>query len=445
MDAQRSERAIDINLLLRCVAGRHDMRLLESSRQAWIVVALVFLFMLINFADKAVVGLASVPIMQELQLSHTQFGMLGSAFFLLFFVSGVTVGFLANRFSTKTIMCIMGVVWSAALLPMSMISSFTVLVSSRVVLGAAEGPAFPVALHAVYKWFANAHRALPTSIVASGAAFGAGIVAPLIIWIIDHFGWHASFGALGVAGLVWAACWLVFVQERPALPSFGLESGLGQRVPYRQLLMSRTAVGFYFAGFAAYWIIALNLVWLANYLIKALGMDPAHAAWVIALPSAMQIVLALGVAYLSQRLSLSGLSSRVARGLVGTLCVIIAGLSMVCFPFVGMGPLKIFLVGLACSIGSVIFTLGPALMGEISPPSQRGAMLGVSNSIHTLAGVFAPLVMGRIVDINANPIGGFRAGYLYVGVLVATLGAVAAILINPEYDLRRFRILQESH
>jgi MFS family permease len=405
---------------------------------------LVFVFMLINFSDKAVVGLASVPIMQELELSHTQFGMLGSVFFLLFFASGVTVGFLANRFSTKTIMCIMGIVWSVALLPMSMTSSFSVLVSSRVVLGAAEGPAFPVAVHAVYKWFADANRALPTSVVASGAAFGAGIVAPLIIWIIDHFGWHASFGTLGVVGLVWVVCWLVFAKEWPASPSFGRESGSRQRVPYRHLLMSRTAVGFYLAGFAAYWIIALNLVWLPHYLIKALGMDPARAAWVIALPSAMQIVLAAGVAYLSQRLSLLGLSSRVARGAVGTLCVVIAGLSMACFPFVGMGPLKIFLVGLACSIGSVIFTLGPALMGEISPASQRGAMLGVSNSIHTLAGVCAPLVMGRIVDVNSNPIGGFRTGYLYVGVFVAALGAVAAILVNPEYDLRRFRDVEET-
>ena len=400
--------------------------------------------MLINFADKAVVGLASVPIMQELELSHTQFGMLGSSFFLLFFASGVTVGFLANRFSTKTIMCIMGVVWSVALLPMSMISSFPVLVGSRVILGAAEGPAFPVAVHAVYKWFADAHRALPTSVVASGAAFGAGIVAPLIIWIIDHFGWHASFGTLGVVGLVWVVCWLVFVKEWPAPPSFGRESASRRRVPYGHLLTSRTALGFYLAGFAAYWIIALNLVWLPHYLIKALGMDPARAAWVIALPSAMQIALAAGAAYLSQRLSFLGLSSRVARGVVGTVCVIIAGLSMACFPFVAMGPLKIFLVGLACSIGSVIFTLGPALMGEISPASQRGAMLGVSNSIHTLAGVCAPLVMGRIVDINANPIGGFRTGYLYVGILVATLGAAAAVMINPEYDLSRFRIAEET-
>jgi MFS family permease len=203
-------------------------------------------------------------------------------------------------------------------------------------------------------------------------------------------------------------------------------------------------MGFYLAGFAAYWIVALNLVWLAHYLIKVLGLDPARAAWVIALPAAMQIVFAPGVGYISQRLSMLGFSSRIARGGLGTLCVTIAGISMACFPFVGMGPLKILLVGLACSIGSVIFTLGPALMGEIAPASQRGAMLGVSNSIHTLAGACAPIVMGRLVDINANPLGGFRTGYLYVGVLVAAFGALAALLINPEYDLRRFRLVQET-
>jgi MFS family permease len=408
------------------------------------VVVLVFLFMLINFADKAVVGLASVPIMQELHLSRTRFGLLGSAFFLLFSASGVAVGFLANRFSTKTIMCVMGVVWAAALLPMSIVSSFAVLVGSRVVLGAAEGPAFPVAVHAVYKWFGNERRALPTSVVASGAAFGAGIVAPMIIWIIDHFGWHAAFGTLGAVGLAWVGLWLSIAKEGPTAPSFRVESGLRQRVSYRYLLMSRTAIGFYLAGFAAYWIIALNLVWLGNYLIKALGMAPARAAWVIALPSAMQMAFAPALAYFSQRLSLLGFSSRVSRGLMGTLCVIIAGVSTACFPFVGMGDIKILLIGLACSIGSVIFTLGPALIGEISPASQRGAMLGVSNSIHTLAGLCAPFVMGRIVDINADPIGGFRTGYLYVGVLVATLGGAAAILINPEYDLRRFRLLKET-
>ncbi|MBV8449917.1 MAG: MFS transporter, partial [Hyphomicrobiales bacterium] len=68
------------------------MDALARDRKAWIVVGMMFAFMLINFADKAVIGLAAVPIMTELQLTNTEFGKLGSAFFLLFSVSAVLVG-----------------------------------------------------------------------------------------------------------------------------------------------------------------------------------------------------------------------------------------------------------------------------------------------------------------------------------------------------------------
>jgi hypothetical protein len=44
------------------------------------MVALLFLFMVINFADKAVVGIAAVPIMDELHLGPREFGPLGSSF-----------------------------------------------------------------------------------------------------------------------------------------------------------------------------------------------------------------------------------------------------------------------------------------------------------------------------------------------------------------------------
>jgi ACS family D-galactonate transporter-like MFS transporter len=412
--------------------------------RAWIVVILVFLFMLINFADKAVIGLASVPIMQELGLSHARFGMLGSAFFLLFSLSGIVVGFAANRVGTKTLMLAMGVIWAAVMLPMSRVSSFAVLLGSRVVLGAAEGPAFPVAMHAVYKWFGNARRALPSSVVASGAAFGAGIIAPAITWIVVTHGWHAAFGALGLAGVMWACLWLLFSREGPLERPADDAIGSLRAIPYPRLLLSRTAVGVFIAGFAAYWIIALNLVWLANYLIRGLHMAPASAAWVITLPSIMQMVLAPSLAYVSQRLSGLGVSSRGARGLLGTFCVIIAGVSMVCLPFVPVGAAKIFMVGLSFSIGSVIFTLGSTLIGEISPAPQRGAMLGITNSIQTLAGLCAPYTMGLIVDINVDPIEGFRAGFVYAGSLVAALGLLASILIDPERDLVRLRRFMEA-
>ncbi|WP_231941650.1 MFS transporter [Burkholderia sp. PAMC 28687] len=418
----------------------NETNLILGGRKAWTIVVLVFLFMLINFADKAVVGLSSTAIITELRLTHAQFGALGSAFFLLFSISGVAIGFLSNHVSTKRIMLVMSVIWALALLPMTGTVSFVALFGSRVILGAAEGPAFPVALHAVYKWFGDNRRAVPTSVVACGAAFGAGVVAPLITWIIVRYSWHAAFAALAVAGLAWAIVWAAVGEDGPI--GHVIADGVAPtRIPYRYLILSRTALGVYIAGFAAYWMIALNIVWLANYLIRAVHLSPSTAAWVIALPSVMQIVLAPCFAFISQRLAKNGYSSRVARGAFGCVCVIGAGAAAACLPMLALGPLKILLIGLAFSIGSVIFTLGSTLIGEICPSSQRGALLGITNSVHTLAGLIAPVAMGLIVDVGSDPVDGFRTGYLYAGLLVITLGIVAALLIHPEADLRRFRRL----
>ena len=68
---------------------------------AWGMLALIFLFMVINFADKVVVGLAARPIMEELKLTPEQFGLIGSSFFFLFAISAVVVGFIANRVQTR--------------------------------------------------------------------------------------------------------------------------------------------------------------------------------------------------------------------------------------------------------------------------------------------------------------------------------------------------------
>ena len=76
----------------------------QTPRGAWKITVLLFLFMLVNFADKIVVGLAGVPIMTELELTPKQFGFLGSAFFFLFSTSAVIFGFIINRIATRWVL-----------------------------------------------------------------------------------------------------------------------------------------------------------------------------------------------------------------------------------------------------------------------------------------------------------------------------------------------------
>jgi hypothetical protein len=229
---------------------------------AWIVVGLLFLFMLVNFADRAVLGLAAVPIMRDLGLTHSQFGLIATSFFTLFSVGGVIGGFLVNRVASRWVLAALALIWSLCQLPMMLSVSVAALVVNRVALGFSEGPAYPVALHAAYKWFANERRAVPTSLIAIGALAGNGIAAPVIVAIVAAWSCHAAFGFLGFIGLVWCAAWLLVAREGPLTPDRVSSGETTARLSYRRLFRCRTVVGVQVVGFCAYWLLTLAVVWL---------------------------------------------------------------------------------------------------------------------------------------------------------------------------------------
>jgi ACS family D-galactonate transporter-like MFS transporter len=82
---------------------------------------------------------AAVPIMRELGLSPRQYGALGSSFFLLFSISGILVGFAANRHSTRRIILLLGLVWALVQFPMAGTVSFATLLICRGPAGRRRG------------------------------------------------------------------------------------------------------------------------------------------------------------------------------------------------------------------------------------------------------------------------------------------------------------------
>src|SRR6202007_2179503 len=226
----------------------------ETPKEAWPIVALLFLFMVINFADKAVIGIAAVPMMQELRLTPSQFGLIGSSFFLLFSVSAVITGFVVNRVQTRWALLVMGLVWALIQFPMLGTVGFATVVACRVALGAGEGPAAPVALPSAYKLFPNELRTLPTAIIVQGGGVGIMVALPLLNWIIVNYSWHWAFGVLVVVGLAWTAAWLAHGREGSLAAAAARDvAPTCERLAYGQLLFSPTILASWCASFAAYW------------------------------------------------------------------------------------------------------------------------------------------------------------------------------------------------
>jgi MFS transporter, ACS family, D-galactonate transporter len=416
----------------------------RAERGAWAIVALLFLFTVINFADKAVLGIAAVPIMRELELSPRQFGLVGSSFFLLFSISAVATGFLVNRIQTRWVLLVMGVIWALTQFPMIGTTGFATLVACRIVLGAGEGPATPVALHSTYKWFPNELRTLPTAIIVQGGAIGILVALPLLNSIIVHYSWHWAFGALGFVGLAWCALWFAFGREGP-LASQAPKNGAGVLVPfgpvrvgYRRLLLNPTILACWAASFGANWALSLALSWQGAFLIKGLGLAQGSIGLLGALPAGGSALAMLAAGWYSQRLLSQGQSSRLARGVLGGASVALGGAALAIMPFVPGISAKIALAMVGVALPSVIYVIGNAIVGEIAPPAQRGALLAIGTAVGSLAGLLAPYVMGSVVQSAATPLAGFNAGYLMCGLIMLAGGIVAMALIDPEREAKRW-------
>lgn len=410
---------------------------LHPRKEAWTIVALLFAFMMINFADKIIIGLAGVPIMTELKLTPKEFGLVGSSFFFLFSVSAVVTGFVVNRIRSKLALIVMGLIWALVQFPMLGTVGIEMLICCRIVLGAGEGPAYPVALHAAYKWFPNSRRALPGAIISQGASVGVVVVVPILTWIITKFSWHYAFGALGVAGLLWVIAWAIFGKEGDIADDVIVNRSAGDRLPYRILLLNPTNLASWAAYFGAYFGLALVLSWFTPYLIKGLGFSQAMAGHMTALPFVGGFFIVITGSLLSERMLRNGTSSRLARGMFSGLCVSLGGLALLAAPLASSPALKISLIVAGVVLPSVIYALAPAILAEFTPQSQRGAMLAINSAVGTAAGIIAPFVMGSVVEGAATAAEGYSLGFTICGVVTLVGGVIGLIFLHPEAERTR--------
>ncbi len=414
--------------------------------RAWSIAIMLALMMMVNFLDKVAFGMVSVPMMRDLGLSPTQFGVIGGSLNWLFAIAAVVGGVLADRVATRFILLLMALSWSLLQLPMLFASSMTVVLVTRVLLGAGEGPASPVSLHALYKWFPDEKRGLPAAVLYQGSALGlfvAGLAIPLIT---ACWGWRANFAALAVLGFVWCACWLLMGAEGPLERPRAERDA--RRVPWRSLLGDRTVVGNFCGHFAANWVLATSLTWMPHYLQAGLGFSSASSGRLFALFVAITTPMGLGLAWYSQHLLGKGVSSRKARGVFIAITLMVAGVLRFSVYLPAFAPLaKVLMLTLSSGLTLAMYSVGPAMLSEVTPDGQRGAVLALSNAIGSLAGLAAPVLTGVLIQ-HARGAGatalGFEQSCVLCGFVLIGCGVLCARWLDPQRSRAALRPVREA-
>ena len=173
-------------------------------------------------------------------------------------------------------------------------------------------------------------------------------------------------------------------------------------------------------------------------MIKGLGFAQGSIGLFGALSASASVIVVIAAGWLSQRLLARGAKSRVARGMFGGLCVALGGAAMAIMPFVPGAPAKIALTTLGVALPSVIYVISNAVVSEIVPVAQRGALLAVGTAVATSAGLMAPYVMGSVVEGAVTPLAGFNTGFTICGVVMLAGGVIGLALMRPKREWMRW-------
>jgi MFS family permease len=407
---------------------------------AWSVLLLLTVFMVVNFADRISLGLAAQPLIRELHLTASGFGLISSSFYFLYSLSAIGVGFLATRHvPLKWLLFVMSLLWAATQLPVFLFASGGVLLGTRIALGAAEGPATAVANSTAYSWFPPHRRGLPTAMLTSGASVAKLVAAPLLTLLIVHEGWRSAFLALAVAGAGWCVLWLLIGRSGPYVPPRVAAATPADRAARRRTFLavatSRTFLVLLLATYPMYALISVILSWLPSYLEAGLGFSTLTSGFLFGLPSVIGMGCMLGAGWVTDRLLRAGVSARVAHGLVPMSSLVAGGVLLTLLPLAAGARYLAYalLVGGYC-LTLVAQPIVYAAIGTAAAPSQRTSVLSLFIALQSTSGIIAPWATGALIDGADNHLDGYHTAFLVIGALIAVGGLVAVKFADPGRD-----------
>ena len=411
-------------------------QVLGQSRIRWGILAMLFIATTINYADRATIAIAGPDIAKDLGLSPVEMGYIFSAFAWSYVLAQLPGGWLLDRFGSKMTYGCSIFLWSLFTLLQGFVgffsgaAAFILLIALRLLVGASEAPAFPGNSRITSAWFPTQERGLAASIFNSAQYFATVAFAPLMGWIVHHYGWQSIFFFMGALGMLVALVWFKTIyspKDHPRLSAGDLQymeqggalveldrkqqatSSVATLACIKELLSSRMLLGVYIGQYCINSLTYFFITWFPIYLVQERGMNILQAGFLASLPAIAGFLGGISGGWLSDRLMKKGYSITLSRKLPIVVGMLMST-SMIGCNYVATDTLVIAIMSLAY-FGKGVGALGWAVVADTSPKEAGGLSGGLFNTFGNTAGIVTPIVIGYLVQAT----GSFAAALAYVG------------------------------
>src|SRR5579859_5202563 len=130
---------------------------------------------LLNYMDRWIASSAGPLVQKELQISDTLYGLLGTAFLLIYAVAALPFGYWSDRGVRRVIIGTGVAIWSVATLLTGFARNYIQLFISRAAVGIGEASYYPAGTSLLADYFPKEQRARAMSIWAAGSTVGIAI------------------------------------------------------------------------------------------------------------------------------------------------------------------------------------------------------------------------------------------------------------------------------
>jgi ACS family glucarate transporter-like MFS transporter len=420
----------------------------EALRYAvrWQILALLCLISLLAYVYKQNVSIAGLAIRTELGLNDLQLSWVISSAIWGYALFQLPGGLFGQVVGPRLALTAILVLWSiftmlSGVLPGTVFTSatsiFVGLLVLRFLLGASQGPLFPIVGGTVAAWFPVSRWAFPNGLSSGALNVGAAMTGPLIAWLMVTLGWRESLYLVAPFGVALAALWWWYARDDPSEHPrvFPSELALIREGRPRQaaalprgtcarLLKNRDVLLLTLSYMCMNVVFYIFFSWFFIYLVDVRGFDALEGGFLAALPWIVGAVGATAGGEVCDRLC-KRLGPRWGCRIPG-----IAGLLAVAvLLFFGAAApnayLAIALLSL-CFAGNQ-FTEGAYWEGTTYVSGRYAtAACGVLNTGGNLAGIVAT----PMVPLLKDEFGWFAA--LASGSVFAVIGAVLWLFIRAD-------------
>ena len=169
-----------------------------------------------NFVDRQVINVLAQYIIQDLEISDGQFGMLsGLAFALIYTTLSIPIARWADLSNRRNVVAISAAIWSVMTALCGLAQNFSQLFLARFGVGIGEAGGSPPSHSIVSDIFPAEQRATALSIYSLGVYGGILVGTVGGAYLVEYFNWRTAFVVVGLPGVFLALLVRLIVKEPP--------------------------------------------------------------------------------------------------------------------------------------------------------------------------------------------------------------------------------------